>query len=162
MEEGQFENLPGKGKPLNLNTNPHADPAEDTLYRILSKNNCAPEWVELNKEIRSKVAEWRLALKKAWANRCDGDHSKWAESSQALKMQLRDINDKVSNKMLLLFSVPLKPVVELEVASLLLLWCLFDMLVNIVTEHGIKTCFIFLLLGYTMGVHVNCRFSDTI
>lgn len=37
MEEGQFENLPGKGKPLNLSTNPHADPAEDTLYRILSK-----------------------------------------------------------------------------------------------------------------------------
>ncbi|XP_015898598.3 uncharacterized protein LOC107432057 [Ziziphus jujuba] len=95
MEEGQFENLPGKGKPLNLNTNPHADPAEDTLYRILSRNNCAPEWVELNKEIRSNVSQWRLALKKAWTNRCNGDHSKWAESSQALKIQLRDINNKV-------------------------------------------------------------------
>ncbi|XP_024023005.1 dnaJ homolog subfamily C member 28 isoform X2 [Morus notabilis] len=94
MEEGQFDNLPGKGKPLNLSTNPHADPAEDTLYRILSKNGCAPEWVELNKEIRSKVSEWRLSLKRAWTSKCNGDYSKWNESSEALKHQLRDINDK--------------------------------------------------------------------
>lgn len=95
MEDGQFENLPGKGKPLNLDTNPHADPADDTLYRILSKNGCAPEWVELNKEIRSKVSKWRVALKKAWTSKCDGDHEKWIECSEALQMQLRDINDKV-------------------------------------------------------------------
>ncbi|KAK9213051.1 hypothetical protein WN943_002437 [Citrus x changshan-huyou] len=95
MEEGQFENLPGKGKPLNLSTNPHADPAEDTLYRILSKNGCAPEWIELNKEIRNQVSAWRVALKKAWTSKCNGDSSKWAESSETLKRQLRDINDKV-------------------------------------------------------------------
>ncbi|KAJ4851120.1 hypothetical protein Tsubulata_002427 [Turnera subulata] len=97
MEEGHFENLPGKGKPLNLTTNPHADPAEDTLYRILSKNGCAPEWVELNKEIRGEVSEWRLALKKAWFKKCNGDgnDSDWTQGSQVLKMQLRDINNKV-------------------------------------------------------------------
>ncbi|RDX82037.1 DnaJ-like subfamily C member 28 [Mucuna pruriens] len=95
MEEGQFENLPGKGKPLKLDTNPHADPAEDTLYRILSKNGCAPEWVELNKEIRSKISEWRMCLKKARATKCSGDHSEWLKSSEALKLQLREINDKV-------------------------------------------------------------------
>ena len=97
MEEGQFENLPGKGKPLNLDTNPHADPADDTLYRILSKNGCAPEWVELNKEITSKVSECRVALKKAWTSKCNGDHAKWIECCEALKMQLRDINDKVTS-----------------------------------------------------------------
>ncbi|KAA3463918.1 dnaJ-like protein subfamily C member 28-like [Gossypium australe] len=96
MEEGQFENLAGKGKPLNLNTNPHADPAEDTLYRILSKNGCAPEWVELNKEIRTEVSEWRVALKKAWTSKCNGnDEEKWIECCESLKKQLRDINDKV-------------------------------------------------------------------
>ncbi|KAL4578792.1 hypothetical protein LXL04_014923 [Taraxacum kok-saghyz] len=95
MEEGQFENLPGKGKPLNLNSNPHADPAEDTLYRILSRNKCAPEWVELNKEIRNSVAEWRLSLKKSWNRKESGDSSKWSENSDSLKLQLRSINDKV-------------------------------------------------------------------
>ncbi|KAL6007251.1 hypothetical protein ACLOJK_032747 [Asimina triloba] len=95
MEEGQFENLPGKGKPLDLSNNPHGDPAEDTLYRILSKNGCAPEWVELNKEIRCKVSEWRSALRKAWADKTNGNDPKWAEYSERLKVQLRDINDKV-------------------------------------------------------------------
>ncbi|KAK7267837.1 hypothetical protein RIF29_20516 [Crotalaria pallida] len=95
MEEGHFENLPGKGKPLKLDTNPHADPAEDTLYRILSKNGCAPEWIELNKEIRSKISEWRASLKKAWADKSSGDQSKWVESSETLKLQIKEINNMV-------------------------------------------------------------------
>ncbi|KAE9619636.1 hypothetical protein Lal_00038147 [Lupinus albus] len=95
MEEGHFENLPGKGKPLKLDTNPHADPAEDTLYRILSKNGCAPEWTELNKEIRYTISEWRASLKNSWADKCRGDHSKWIESSEDLKLQLKEINNKV-------------------------------------------------------------------
>lgn len=95
MEEGHFENLPGKGKPLDLSTNPHADPDEDTLYRILSRNGCAPEWVELNKQIRSEAAEWRPALKKAWAYNLNGNNAKWTECSEALKVQMRAINNKV-------------------------------------------------------------------
>ncbi|KAF8654011.1 hypothetical protein HU200_062153 [Digitaria exilis] len=95
MEEGHFENLPGKGKPLNLNSNPHADPAEDTLYRILSKNGCAPEWVELNKEIRGMIASWRSALRKALANRSEDDYSSWNDDCRVLQEQIRQINDKV-------------------------------------------------------------------
>ncbi|KAG8374188.1 hypothetical protein BUALT_Bualt11G0105100 [Buddleja alternifolia] len=95
MEEGQFENLPGKGKPLDLTSNPHADPAEDTLYRILNKNGCAPEWVELNKEIRNSIAEWRVTLRKAWDYKGGQDDSKWLQCSEALKIQLRDLNNKV-------------------------------------------------------------------
>ncbi|KAL6662011.1 hypothetical protein ACP70R_001395 [Stipagrostis hirtigluma subsp. patula] len=95
MEEGHFENLPGKGKPLNINSNPHADPAEDTLYRILSRNGCAPEWVELNKEIRGMIAGWRSALRKAWANRSEDDGSNWNDDCKFLQEQIRQINDKV-------------------------------------------------------------------
>ncbi|XP_010452236.2 PREDICTED: uncharacterized protein LOC104734378 [Camelina sativa] len=85
MEEGHFENLPGKGKLLNLHTNPHRDPAEDTLYRILNKNGFAPEWVELNKEIRNKAKEWRVTLKKAWTMKLEEDQSGWEERSDLLK-----------------------------------------------------------------------------
>ncbi|ESQ40263.1 hypothetical protein EUTSA_v10014552mg [Eutrema salsugineum] len=95
MEEGHFENLPGKGKPLNLHTNPHADPAEDTLYRILNKNGFAPEWVELNKEIRNKAKEWRVSLKKAWTMKFEEDQSCWEERSDMLKTQLKEINNMV-------------------------------------------------------------------
>ncbi|KAK1315007.1 hypothetical protein QJS10_CPA06g00180 [Acorus calamus] len=95
MEEGQFENLPGKGKPLEFASNPHADPADDTLYRILAKNGCAPEWVERNKEIQNRIAEWRLALKRAWANKSNHNGTKWSKDSEALKAEMRNINKKV-------------------------------------------------------------------
>jgi len=95
MEEGHFENLPGKGKPLNLNSNPHADPAEDTLYRILSRNGCAPEWVELNKESCGMIAGWRSALKKAWANQSEVDGSRRNDDCRILQEQILQINDKV-------------------------------------------------------------------
>uniref|UniRef100_A0A0D6R8C1 DnaJ homologue subfamily C member 28 conserved domain-containing protein n=1 Tax=Araucaria cunninghamii TaxID=56994 RepID=A0A0D6R8C1_ARACU len=95
MEEGQFENLPGKGKPLNLNSNPHADPAEDTLYRILSKNGFAPEWIELNKDIRFQITEWRKALRKVWTRRVTDGDVNWKVDSAKLQELLRDINNKV-------------------------------------------------------------------
>ncbi|XP_078446175.1 uncharacterized protein LOC144715151 [Wolffia australiana] len=91
MEEGQFENLPGKGKPLDLTSNPHADPAEDTLYRILSRNGCAPEWIELNKEIRRCIFEFRLALKKSLA----ASDNLSIDDSESLKSLMADINSKV-------------------------------------------------------------------
>ncbi|EPS60585.1 hypothetical protein M569_14218, partial [Genlisea aurea] len=96
MEEGQFENLAGKGKPLDLTSNPHADPAEDTLYRILNKNGCAPRCVELNKEIRNGISQWRQSLRKAFLHKHGGhDRSKWLNSSEKLQHQLRDLNRKI-------------------------------------------------------------------
>lgn len=124
MEEGQFENLPGKGKPLNLHTNPHADPAEDTLYRILNKNGFAPEWVELNKDIRSKAKEWRVSLKKAWAMKLEDDQSGWEERSDLLKTQLKQINNMASLQLrikILLWSIV---IYFLMCALLLLCRCL--------------------------------------
>lgn len=102
MEEGDFENLPGKGKPLDVSTNPHAAPDEDTLYRILSKNGCAPEWVELNKQIRNDAADWRTSLKKAWGYKINENDAKWKESSEVLKIQMGAINNKVGFRLLLL------------------------------------------------------------
>ncbi|CAO2200329.1 unnamed protein product [Urochloa humidicola] len=77
MEEGHFVNLPGKGKHLNFNSNPHADPAEllKTPFTGYFQNGCAPEWAELNKENCGITASWRSALKKALANQTEDDGS---------------------------------------------------------------------------------------
>ncbi|KAI5081343.1 hypothetical protein GOP47_0004526 [Adiantum capillus-veneris] len=100
--EGDFENLPGKGKPLKEEGNPHADPAEDLMYRILSKNGFAPEWVELNKEIRSHMERWRRNLKLCWrrkVNELSGNESHrdalWSADLKILEAELKDINKKV-------------------------------------------------------------------
>ncbi|MCO5578592.1 hypothetical protein L7F22_032436 [Adiantum nelumboides] len=100
--EGNFEKLPGKGKPLKEEGNPHADPAEDLMYRILSKNGFAPEWVELNKEIRFHMERWRRVLKLCWSRKMNplyGDESRrdalWRANLKILEEELKDINKKV-------------------------------------------------------------------
>jgi hypothetical protein len=63
--EGQFENLAGKGKPLDLSTNPHAGDRE-MAFKILSDAGYAPEWIELDKAIRARLEGARRALFRAW------------------------------------------------------------------------------------------------
>ena len=51
QERGEFDNLSGAGKRLNLEENP-LQPAELRMpYKILKDNGFAPYWIELGKEI---------------------------------------------------------------------------------------------------------------
>jgi DnaJ homolog subfamily C member 28 len=51
VKRGEFDNLEGFGKPLNLDENPY-EPAEMHMaYKILKDNGFAPYWIELGKEI---------------------------------------------------------------------------------------------------------------
>lgn len=51
MERGEFDNLEGAGKPLNLDENPF-EPAElHMAHKVLKDNGYAPYWIELSKEI---------------------------------------------------------------------------------------------------------------
>ena len=54
MEAGEFDNLPGKGKPLDLKA--YFDTPEDLrmAYSILKSNNFVPEEVEMLKEIEAQ------------------------------------------------------------------------------------------------------------
>lgn len=48
--EGHFDNLPGKGKPLDLGRD-YTNPYEARLYKTMKDNNILPRWVELEREI---------------------------------------------------------------------------------------------------------------
>ncbi len=63
IERGLFDNLPGYGKPLNLDDNPYAgDKAMG--YHLLKNNGYAPAEIELIKEIRAERerAEAKIAM----------------------------------------------------------------------------------------------------
>ena len=57
MERGEFTNLPGKGKPLKLETNPYLTPQVRMANRLLKENGFAPRWIELKKEIEQEKAQ---------------------------------------------------------------------------------------------------------
>lgn len=48
--DGQFDNLPGKGKPLKLDNN-YFSSTYKQFNKTLKDNHVLPKWVELNKEI---------------------------------------------------------------------------------------------------------------
>nr|XP_006126090.1 dnaJ homolog subfamily C member 28 [Pelodiscus sinensis]XP_006126091.1 dnaJ homolog subfamily C member 28 [Pelodiscus sinensis]XP_006126092.1 dnaJ homolog subfamily C member 28 [Pelodiscus sinensis]XP_025041892.1 dnaJ homolog subfamily C member 28 [Pelodiscus sinensis] len=60
MAKGDFDNLSGKGKPLQkFSYCPHIDPMTHNLNRILIDNGYQPEWILMQKEIRETIEELR-------------------------------------------------------------------------------------------------------
>ena len=55
MAEGSFDNLNGKGRPLNLEEDPDEDPSLRMAHRLLRNNGFAPPWVEEAKDLQREI-----------------------------------------------------------------------------------------------------------
>lgn len=87
QEQGAFDDLPGKGQPLDLTPNPYAQDRE-LAYKVLKDAGYAPEWIELDKAIRGKLERAKVTLARRWtwregrlgelANRSDA----WSEAER--------------------------------------------------------------------------------
>ncbi len=53
IEHGEFDDLPGKGKPLKLEDDSHLPADLRLAYKILKNANCLPPELELRREIRT-------------------------------------------------------------------------------------------------------------
>ncbi|XP_068768770.1 dnaJ homolog subfamily C member 28 isoform X2 [Struthio camelus] len=63
MAKGDFDNLSGKGKPLQKFSDcPHIDPMTHNLNRILIDNGYQPEWIVMQKEIRETIEQLRKSV----------------------------------------------------------------------------------------------------
>jgi len=51
QEEGVFDNLPGKGKPLNLDDDSAVPEDLRLTYKVLKNSNCLPIEMQIRKEI---------------------------------------------------------------------------------------------------------------
>lgn len=59
---GAFDNLRGKGKPLNLQPNPHVPAGMEMAYSIMQNNNISPEWIGDRNAVLQRIADFRLRL----------------------------------------------------------------------------------------------------
>src|SRR5260221_6764096 len=75
IEEGQFDNLPGKGKPIVFDDDPATPPELRMANKILKNAGVLPEWVQVQKDIqaeRDEIAALRARLlrdNQAWRNK---------------------------------------------------------------------------------------------
>ena len=63
IEAGEFDNLPHKGQPIELDADP--DPSMWMAHHLLRVNGFAPPWIEESKDIDAAVSRFRADLASA-------------------------------------------------------------------------------------------------
>jgi DnaJ family protein C protein 28 len=113
-EQGKFDDLPGKGQPLDLTHNPYARDRE-MAFKVLKDAGYAPEWIELDKAIRGKLERARTALTRNWEWRgarlgeLAGRSDSWSEAERrrvvagwrraiaVFELEMDAINDEIAD-----------------------------------------------------------------
>ncbi|KAJ7320537.1 hypothetical protein JRQ81_020048 [Phrynocephalus forsythii] len=102
MAKGDFDNLSGKGKPLQKFSNcPHIDPMTHNLNRILIDNGYQPEWILMQKEIRETIEKLRKDIV-AVRNKL-GDpmtpqkETQWKEAREQFIENIKALNKRVND-----------------------------------------------------------------
>ncbi len=96
MEQGEFDNLPGKGEPIDLKENPFEDPDMRTVYRMLRNAGFAPAFIEERKSIESEFEQARMLISRA--NKLFRDESKsgeWERAKLEFREKVRELNDRI-------------------------------------------------------------------
>jgi DnaJ homolog subfamily C member 28 len=104
MEEGHFDNLPGRGKPLNLNENPFEDPEWRAANRMLQNAGFSLPWIESRISIEKDFETAVLELRWAWRQRqarltknLPWTHieAEWRRAEKAFREKVEDINKRI-------------------------------------------------------------------
>ena len=104
IKKGEFSNLPGKGQPLkNTWENPFVDNLDQKINVILGNSGFAPEWVSLDKDIKSSTVELEKSILEAW-NQCGprpmtpANYEEWEQAKLKWKEKIVEINGKIRDR----------------------------------------------------------------
>src|SRR5215510_6247823 len=98
MEAGEFDNLPGKGKPIDLSENPFEDPDLRTAHRLLRNAGFAPVFIEERKAIDSELENGRTKLARAWQvyqQKGSAAESVWRRVSTEFEELVSELNKRI-------------------------------------------------------------------
>jgi DnaJ family protein C protein 28 len=106
IEEGKFDNLRGKGKPINLDEHPMEDPEWRVAYHILHSSGFTLPWIETRQEIEEALVEARKTLSHSWEWRqaALAEHrpsevvqSAWELAIANFRNQIAELNRSISS-----------------------------------------------------------------
>ena len=99
IEKGEFDNLPGKGQPLDLSENPFEDPDLRTVHRLLRNAGFAPPWLEERKDIEAQFQLARTTLARAWQLYRPGgrspNHGAWERNVAEFRSTISELRKRV-------------------------------------------------------------------
>jgi DnaJ homolog subfamily C member 28 len=98
IENGEFDDLPGKGEPLDLQENPFEDPDLRMVHRLLRNAGFAPAWIEERKDIDAEFEASRIKLQRAWGLFGKGGKSpsepEWERSLSEFREKVAELNQR--------------------------------------------------------------------
>ena len=99
IENGEFDDLPGKGEPIDLRENPFEDPDLRTAHRLLRNAGFAPAWIEERKDIDAELAAAQTKLTRAWAlfgpeGKTPSD-AEWERSVKQFREQVLELQQRI-------------------------------------------------------------------
>jgi len=98
IESGEFDNLPGKGEPIDLRENPFEDPDLRVVHRLLRNAGFAPAWIEERKDIEAEFQTALTKLSRAWALFSKGGESpsdpEWERSVRDFREYVAGLNQR--------------------------------------------------------------------
>lgn len=106
IEDGAFDNLPGKGKPIDLSENPFEDPSWRMANRMLRASGFSLPWIETRKEIEADAKKALDEIKRTWKWQLENsgqDHlnpaveREWLRALEVFKKKVLDLNKRIFN-----------------------------------------------------------------
>jgi Domain of unknown function (DUF1992) len=104
MEAGEFDNLPGKGRPVDTSENPFEDPDLRLAHRLLRDAGFAPPWIEERKDIdaeferaRSVLARARALCKRKRQSDPASAEASWQHSITQFREQVAALNHRINS-----------------------------------------------------------------
>jgi DnaJ homolog subfamily C member 28 len=99
IENGEFDDLPGKGEPLDLKENPFEDSDLRVVHRLLRNAGFAPAWIEERKDIDAEFEAARTKLSRAWllfgtSGKSPSDHE-WERSLREFREKVAELNQRI-------------------------------------------------------------------
>lgn len=94
IEAGELDNLPHKGKPINLDRNPFEDPAQWMAHHLLRVNGFAPPWIEEAGEIDRSITSLRTDLALA-RRRYAAEPPGWQRALDGFSSRIEEINRRI-------------------------------------------------------------------
>jgi DnaJ homolog subfamily C member 28 len=103
MEQGEFDDLEGKGRPLDTSENPFEDPELRLAHRMLRNAGFAPSWIEERKDIDSEFENARSELARAWqvlqnslgTENEHGASTRWQKALTLFRRESGDLNRRI-------------------------------------------------------------------
>ena len=99
IENGEFDDLPGKGEPIDLRENPFEDPDLRVVHRLLRNAGFAPAWIEERKDIDAELAAAQTKLSRAWALFGEGgkapSDAEWERTVKEFREQVQELNQRI-------------------------------------------------------------------